>query len=69
MEFNHKLRLWLKSKKSRRTHLDTRVECGAAQSGRKIVRSVDVIKGTIQRPRGAYIDRDVNLNSRPSDSS
>ena len=32
-----------------------------------------VVKGTIQRPRGAYIDRDVNLNSRPmpapSDSS
>ena len=27
------------------------------------------LKGTIQRPRGAYIDRDVNLNSRPSDSS
>ena len=27
------------------------------------------VKGTIQRPRGTYIDRDVNLNSRPSDSS
>ena len=30
MEFDHELRLWLKSKKSRKTHLDTRVE--AAQS-------------------------------------
>ena len=28
-----------------------------------------LVKGTIQRPRGTYIDRDVNLNSRPSDSS
>ena len=30
MEFDHELRLWLKSKNSRKTHLDTRVE--AAQS-------------------------------------
>ena len=34
MEFDHELRLWLKSKKSRKTHLDTRVE--AAQSDREI---------------------------------
>ena len=37
MEFDHELRLWLKSKKSRKTHLDTRVE--AAQSDREIARS------------------------------
>ena len=43
MEFDHELRLWFKSKKSRKTHLDTRVEGGAAQSGRKIARGVDVI--------------------------
>ena len=43
MEFDHELRLWLKSKKSRKTHLDTRVEGGAAQSGRKIAHGVDVI--------------------------
>ena len=45
MEFDHELRLWLKLKKSRKTHLDTRVEGGAAlaQSGRKIARGVDVI--------------------------
>ena len=42
MEFDHELRLWLKSKKSRKIHLDTRVEGGAVQSGRKIVRGVDV---------------------------
>ena len=42
MEFDHELRLRLKSKKSRKTHLDTRVEGGAAQSG-KIARGVDVI--------------------------
>ena len=30
-------------KKSRKTHLDTRVEGGAVQSGRKIARGVDVI--------------------------
>ena len=41
MEFDHELRLWLKSKKSRKTHLDTRVEGGATQSSRKIARSVD----------------------------
>ena len=41
MEFDHELRLWLKSKKSRKTHLDTCVEGGAAQSGRKIARGVD----------------------------
>ena len=44
MEFNHELRLWLKSKKSRKTHLDTRVE--AAQSDTKIARGTDVIKVT-----------------------
>ena len=46
MEFDHELSLWLKSKNSRKTHLDTRVEGGtalAAQSGRKIARGVDVI--------------------------
>ena len=43
MEFDHELRLWLKSKMSRKTHLDTRVEGGAVQSGRKIARGVDVI--------------------------
>ena len=43
MEFNYELRLWLKSKKSRKTHLDTHVEGGAVQSGRKIARGVDVI--------------------------
>ena len=43
MEFDHELRLWLKSKKSRKTHLDTRMEGVAAQSSRKIARSVDVI--------------------------
>ena len=41
MEFDHELRLWLKSKKSRKTHLDTHVE--AAQSDRKIVHGMDVI--------------------------
>ena len=41
MEFNHELRLWLKSKESRKTHLDTRVE--AAQSDRKIACGMDVI--------------------------
>ena len=41
MEFDHELRLWLKSKKSRKTHLDTRVE--AAQSDREIARGMDVI--------------------------
>ena len=40
MEFDHELRLWLMSNKSRKTHLDTRVEGGAAQSGRKIARGV-----------------------------
>ena len=43
MEFDHELRLWLKSKKSRKTHLDTRVEGRAVQSGRKIQRGMDVI--------------------------
>ena len=45
MEFDHDLRIWLKSKKSRKTHLDTHVdvEGGAAQSGRKIARGVYVI--------------------------
>ena len=37
IEFDHELRLWLKSKKSRKTHLDTRVE--AAQSDREIARA------------------------------
>ena len=37
-EFDHELRLWLKSKKSRKTHLDTRVE--AAQSDREIARGM-----------------------------
>ena len=32
--------LRLKSKKSRKTHLNTRVEGGAVQSGRKIARGV-----------------------------
>ena len=41
MEFDHKLRLWLKSKKSRKTHLGTCVE--AAQSNREIARGRDVI--------------------------
>ena len=41
MEFDHELRRWLKSKKSRKTHLDTRVE--AAQSNREIARGMDVI--------------------------
>ena len=41
MEFDHELRLWLKSKKSRKTHLDTCVE--AAQNDREIARSMDVI--------------------------
>ena len=36
MESDHELRLWLKSKKSRKTHFDTRVE--AAQSDREIAR-------------------------------
>ena len=46
MEFDHELRLWLKSKKSRKTHLDTRVERrGSAERYRKIARGVDVIKG------------------------
>ena len=44
MEFDHELCLLLKSKKSRKTYLDNRVEGGAAQSGRKIARGVDVIK-------------------------
>ena len=39
MEFDHELRRWLKSKKSRKTHLDTRVE--AAQSDREIARGMD----------------------------
>ena len=43
MEFDHELRLWLKSKKRRKTHLDTRVEGRAAQSSRKIARGMDVI--------------------------
>ena len=45
MEFDYDLRIWLKSKKSRKTHPDTRVdvEGGAAQSGRKIARGVYVI--------------------------
>ena len=42
MEFDHELHLWLQSKKSRKIHLDTRVEGGAAQNGR-IVRGMDVI--------------------------
>ena len=37
MEFDHELHLWLKSKK---THLDTRVE--AAQSDREIAHGMDV---------------------------
>ena len=41
MEFYNELRLWLKSKKSRKTHLDTHVE--AAQSDREIARGMDVI--------------------------
>ena len=41
MEFDHELRLWLKSKKSGKTHLDTRVE--AAQSDREVARGMDVI--------------------------
>ena len=41
MAFDHELRLWLKSKKSRKTHLDTRVE--AVQSNREIASSMDVI--------------------------
>ena len=41
MEFDHELRRWLKSKKSRKTHLDTRVK--AAQSDREIARGMDVI--------------------------
>ena len=40
MEFYHELCLWLKSKKSRKTHLDTRVE--AAQSDR-VAHGMDVI--------------------------
>ena len=43
MEFDHEFRPWFKSKKSRKTHLDTHVEGGAAQSGKKIARGVDVI--------------------------
>ena len=43
MDFDHELRLWLTSKKSRKTHLDTRMGGGAAQSGRKIARGMDVI--------------------------
>ena len=43
MEFDHQLCLWLKLKKSRKTHLNTHVEGGAAQSGRKIAHCVDVI--------------------------
>ena len=39
MEFDHELRLWLKSKKSRKTHLDTRVE--AVQSDREIARGME----------------------------
>ena len=41
MEFDHELCVWLKSKKSRKTHLDTRME--AVQSDRKIAHSMDVI--------------------------
>ena len=44
-EFDHELRLWLKSKKSRKTHLDTRVE--AAQSDREIARGRDVPDGQL----------------------
>ena len=40
MEFDYELRLWLKSKKSRKTHLDTRAE--AAQSDR-VARGMAVI--------------------------
>ena len=39
MELDHELRLWLRSKKSRKTHLDTHVVGG--QSGRKIARSMN----------------------------
>ena len=56
MEFDHELRLWLKSKNSRKTHLDTRVEgrtALAAQSGRKIARGVDVVN----TGRSANFDR------------
>ena len=45
MEFDHELRLWLKSKKSRKTHFDTRVE--AAQSDREIARGMDVLDGQL----------------------
>ena len=41
IEFDHELHLWLKSKKSRKTHLNTRVE--AAQSDREMARGMDVI--------------------------
>ena len=44
MEFDHELRLWLKLKKSRKTHLDTRVE--EAQRDRKIAHGMDVIINT-----------------------
>ena len=45
MEFDHELCLWLKSKKSRKTHLDTRVE--AAQSDRKIARGMVIPDGQL----------------------
>ena len=53
MEFDHELRLWLKSKKSRKTHLDTRVE--AAQSDREIACGMDVIN--TGRSAGIIFDR------------
>ena len=37
MEFDHELRLWLKSKNSRKTHLDTRVEGGTALAAQSVV--------------------------------
>ena len=43
MKFDHEHRLWLKSKKSRKMHLNTCVEGRAAQGGRKIPCGVDVI--------------------------
>ena len=50
MEFDHEIRLWLKSKKSRKTHLDTHMEGGAA-----LARGVDVI--STRRSAGIILTR------------
>ena len=49
MEFDHELRQWLKSKKSRKTHLDTRVEATQSASDRdsEIARGMNVPDGQL----------------------